>query len=298
MLGRLRAGTAPSLAGGRYFLLEPPHTVAPPRFSEAMFDFVAAGYVPVLTHPERLTWIRPHYAAFVALVKSGVWMQVTAGSLTGRFGKDARYFGEKMLDDGLVHLLATDAHSVRHRAPLLAEGREAAAKRVGAEEAQRLVVDRPQAILDNRRPAEVAPVPALRDGGATPRRRGFLGRFLGRARSLAALTADLPPRARDFVPAGRRSRPGFRGGREIAWLNHRIHGAPEIGARTLAGPSGPGPAKTMQDLVPLRIIEIDDGPDPARVSRRRRTPRPAGRDGGRPTAHARQPAPLGLDAVR
>ena len=31
LLGRLRAGTAPSLAGGRYFLLEPPHHVAPPR---------------------------------------------------------------------------------------------------------------------------------------------------------------------------------------------------------------------------------------------------------------------------
>ena len=146
-----------------------------------MFDFVAAGYVPVLTHPERLTWIRQHYAVFVALVKSGVWMQVTAGSLTGRFGKDARYFGEKMLDEGLVHLLATDAHGVRHRAPLLAEGREAAAKRVGAEEAQRLVVDRPQAILDNRRPVEVTAVPALLEGGMKPRRRGFLGRLLGRA---------------------------------------------------------------------------------------------------------------------
>jgi protein-tyrosine phosphatase len=181
LLGRLRAGTAPSLAGGRYFLLEPPHTVAPPRFSESMFAFVGAGYVPVLTHPERLTWIKAHYDVFVALVKSGVWMQVTAGSLNGRFGKDARYFGEKMLDDGLVHVLATDAHSARHRAPLLAEGREAAAKRVGAAEADRLVVERPQAILDNRKPGEVVPVPAL--GESPPRAwRGFLSR-LGRRSS-------------------------------------------------------------------------------------------------------------------
>ena len=87
-----------------------------------------------------------------------------------------------MLDDGLVHLLATDAHSARHRAPLLAEGREAAAKRVGAEEAQRLVVDRPQAILDNRRPAEVTPVPALQDGGVKASRRGLLRRLIGGAR--------------------------------------------------------------------------------------------------------------------
>ncbi len=182
LLGRLRAGTAPSLAGGRYFLLEPPHTAAPPRFSEAMFDFIAAGYVPVLTHPERLTWIKQHYGAFVALVKSGVWMQVTAGSLTGRFGKAARYFGEKMLDEGLVHILATDAHSLRHRAPLLAEGREAAAKRVGVEEAHRLVVERPQAILDNRRPAEVAPVPAMR-ADLPDRRDGILARLVRRRAS-------------------------------------------------------------------------------------------------------------------
>lgn len=178
LLGRLRDGTAPTLAGGRYFLLEPPHTVAPPRFSAAMFDFVAAGYIPVLTHPERLTWIKPHYAAFVSLVKSGVWMQVTAGSLTGRFGKSAKYFAEKMLDDGLVHVLATDAHSTRHRAPLLAEGRLAAEKWVGADESRRLVSERPQAILDSRPTREVVPVPALSESGVNLHRRGFLARFM------------------------------------------------------------------------------------------------------------------------
>ncbi len=79
----------------------------------------------------------------------------------------------------------TDAHSVRHRAPLLAEGRDAAAKRIGADEAQRLVVDRPQAILDNLRPAEVAPVRALRDTESGPRRRGFFSRFGRRGRDIA-----------------------------------------------------------------------------------------------------------------
>jgi protein-tyrosine phosphatase len=179
LLGRLRAGTAPTLADSRYFLLEPSHTVATPRFAEAVFDFVAAGYVPVITHPERLAWIRPHYAAFASLVQGGTWMQVTAGSLCGRFGKDAQYFGQKMLDDGLVHILGTDAHGARQRAPLLNEGREAAEKWVGAEEAQRLVGERPQAILDNRPPQDVAPVPALR-GDRRPPRRGLLGRFFAR----------------------------------------------------------------------------------------------------------------------
>lgn len=180
LLPRLQAGTAPTLAGSHYVLLEPPHTVAPPRFAEAVFEIVNAGFVPVITHPERLTWIRQHYEVFAALVRSGAWMQVTAGSLTGRFGAGAQRVAERMLDDGLVHILGTDAHSARSRPPLLAEGRAAAEKRVGAEEALRLVVERPQAVLDDRPPAEVVEVPALRDGGRRTPQPGLLARLMRR----------------------------------------------------------------------------------------------------------------------
>lgn len=177
LLGRIKAKTAPTLAGSRYLLVEPSHTIATPRFAEAVFDFVAAGYVPVITHPERLAWIDTHYEVFASLVRGGVWMQVTAGSLAGRFGKAAQRCARRMLDDGLVHILATDAHGTRHRAPLLAEGVRAAERYVGADEARRLVEERPQAILDDRPPAEVAPVPALRAGGG---RRSALARLFGR----------------------------------------------------------------------------------------------------------------------
>jgi protein-tyrosine phosphatase len=57
LIGRVRSGTAPTLHGGRYFLLEPSHHVAPPRFDESVFNFTMAGYVPLITHPERLSWI-------------------------------------------------------------------------------------------------------------------------------------------------------------------------------------------------------------------------------------------------
>lgn len=182
LLGRLGDRTVPTLAGSRYFLLEPPHHVAPPRFEQAVFDFLVAGYVPVITHPERLSWIAQHYASFRNVVRAGAWLQVTAGSLNGRFGSGAQRFADKLLDDGLVHVLATDAHSIHHRPPLLTEGWKAAEKWVGTDEAFRLVVERPQAILDNRPPQEVALVPALRDGEVNPQRRGFLARLAGRVR--------------------------------------------------------------------------------------------------------------------
>ncbi|HZP65453.1 MAG TPA: CpsB/CapC family capsule biosynthesis tyrosine phosphatase [Rudaea sp.] len=158
LVDNLKSGHTPTLNNTRYFLLEPPHHVAPPRFEEMVFQVLAAGYVPVITHPERLTWIESHYEIFGRLAHQGAWMQLTSGSLTGRFGSRPRYWSERMLDEGLVHVLATDSHGVDERPPLLAEGMAAAAERVGAEEARRLVVDRPRAILDDVAPANV-PMP-------------------------------------------------------------------------------------------------------------------------------------------
>ena len=160
LAGAVRAGRVPTLCGTRYLLLEPPHHVAPPRFSESVFTLMAAGLVPVITHPERLSWIETHYSLFTDLVKQGAWMQLTAGSLTGRFGRRPQYWAERMLDEGLVHILATDSHHIDKRPPLLAEGREAAARRVGAQEATHLVLTRPQGILDDTAPGLLPPLPA------------------------------------------------------------------------------------------------------------------------------------------
>ena len=151
----------------RHAPAQPGHgAFAPPRFESAVFALAAAGYVPVITHPERLTWIESHYSIMQRLAAHGVWMQVTAGALTGRFGRRPRYWAERMLDEGLAHLLATDAHDASARAPRLAEARDCAAQRVGDAEALRLVLHRPQAILKNLDPALVeAPRPPERAGG-------------------------------------------------------------------------------------------------------------------------------------
>lgn len=154
----LRAGRIPTLNDSRYLLLEPPHHTAPPRFEESVFQLMAAGVVPVITHPERLSWIEGNYQVFGRLVKAGSWMQVTSGSLTGRFGRRPKYWAERMLDEGLVHILATDSHHIDRRPPLLAEGRDAAAARLGEAEAWHMVRTRPRGIIDN---SPVDRLPAL-----------------------------------------------------------------------------------------------------------------------------------------
>lgn len=155
----LRSGHLLSLADSRYVLVEPPHHIAPPRLEQLFFDLLTAGFVPVLTHPERLAWIKAHYATLTRLALSGAWMQVTAGSLTGAFGKNARYWAERMLGEGKVHLLATDAHDTERRPPNLQAGRQRAAELLGASEAEHLVVTRPMGVLNNAAPGALpAPI--------------------------------------------------------------------------------------------------------------------------------------------
>jgi protein-tyrosine phosphatase len=155
-LACVRDGRILCLNDSRYVLFEPPHDIAPQRLEDLLFNIVAAGYVPLLTHPERLKWIENHFAIFEQLVNIGVWMQITGGSLTGRFGNRPQYWAEKMLASGMVRIIASDAHNLSSRPPVLSDAFAIAEAEVGLDEAKNLVLIRPVNILDNE-PAGLSP---------------------------------------------------------------------------------------------------------------------------------------------
>lgn len=154
----LKQGRLLTIGDTSYVLVEPPHHIAPLRLEELFFSILVGGYIPILTHPERLTWIESKYDVMTRLAAKGVWMQITSGSITGRFGRRPRYWGHRMLAEGLVHILATDAHNMTSRPPDLAKGFSEAERLVGADEARHLVVTRPLGILANKPPRDL-PLP-------------------------------------------------------------------------------------------------------------------------------------------
>jgi protein-tyrosine phosphatase len=175
LAGGLRSGRVLSLNDSRYFLFEPPHHTAPPRLEETVFNIMAAGFQPVVTHPERLHWIESHYDTMCRLAHAGAWMQLTAGSVTGRFGRRPKYWSERMLDEGLVHILATDAHNMRNRAPRMAEARDAVAERLGEQAATDMVLTRPRGILDDLAPEAMPPAEGLAKAPARSKGLGATG---------------------------------------------------------------------------------------------------------------------------
>jgi len=73
----------------------------------------------ILTHPERNPLLRQRLELVQEWVAEGRYMQVTAQSLLGLFGKKAEDFARQLLDLGLVHFVASDAHDLRGRPPRL-----------------------------------------------------------------------------------------------------------------------------------------------------------------------------------
>ena len=183
-LARTLGRSVPTLAGTRYFLFEPPHDVLPPGLVEHTRHIVGEGFIPILTHPERLRWVPRHYDAFEALNHAGCLVQVTANAITGRFGPDVAALARRMLCEGCVDIVASDAHNVTGRPPILSPARAVVAELLGEAEAELAFAGRPAAIL---RDETLDPVGRATQGRRVRRRRaepdGARGRRAGAPRS-------------------------------------------------------------------------------------------------------------------
>lgn len=152
LVERLSNGSVPTLNNSRYFLLEPPHEVLPPKLEGFATQLLQAGFVPIITHPERLLWAERHFDIIRRLADVGCLMQITAGSVLGGFGAMAARLSAQMLKEDLVDFFASDGHGTTWRKPLLSEAYAAIAGQFGREQAQQMFVHRPVAILANEAP--------------------------------------------------------------------------------------------------------------------------------------------------
>lgn len=100
---------------GRYLLLEFPYFSWPFALDHRLFDVLAIGMKPVLAHPERNADVQRRPERLEDTVRGGALVQVTAASLDGRLGSSAKRTSERLLELGLVHVLASDAHTAAVR---------------------------------------------------------------------------------------------------------------------------------------------------------------------------------------
>jgi protein-tyrosine phosphatase len=128
----------------RYLLLESPYDGWPLGLEQTVFELQLRGFVVVLAHPERNDEVQERPERLERLVEMGTLVQLTAASIDGRLGQRPQKTGLRLLERGLAHLLASDAH-----APTVRQvGMSAAAQQIGDEALARwLTHDVPAAIV-------------------------------------------------------------------------------------------------------------------------------------------------------
>lgn len=144
------AGPLTRLNRTRYLLLEfPPGPL--PAGAEAVFhELDLLGVTPVVAHPERHPLFAREPDRLADLVARGALVQLTAASLLGDFGEKPLAACEDFFRRGLVHLVASDAHSLARRPSRLQAARDWVRRAWGTEAETGLFRENPRAVIESR----------------------------------------------------------------------------------------------------------------------------------------------------
>jgi protein-tyrosine phosphatase len=130
-----------------YLLLELPDTSLPPATEDICFSLQAKGITPIITHPERHLILQESPQKLKRLIDLGCLVQMTANSLTGRFGRRVKKISRQLIKLGYIHLLATDAHNPKDRPPLMSQAFTELSRLIGKDRARAMVHDLPGKIV-------------------------------------------------------------------------------------------------------------------------------------------------------
>jgi protein-tyrosine phosphatase len=147
----------------RYLLVEFPDMLIAKSTPEVFSQLVSHGMIPVITHPERNYLLHRRMEELRSWIEGGCLVQVTAQSLLGRFGKEARDVAHQLMKKGLVHFIASDAHDAEDRTPRLDLAYNYVAGRYGPQRADLLFRVNPQAVIEGKPLPVQPPVEAVPD---------------------------------------------------------------------------------------------------------------------------------------
>jgi protein-tyrosine phosphatase len=105
------------------------------------------GLVPIITHPERHLLLRNDLRRLLKWSEMGCLIQVTADSILGKWGRSAKAATEWLIKHNAIHVIASDAHGIDSRLPILSKARDQVAILAGQGAAQALVRDNPLSIV-------------------------------------------------------------------------------------------------------------------------------------------------------
>lgn len=145
LLGRLHEGGLPAYPGGKAFLFEVDPRLMPPRIEQRLFELRLGGRLPVMAHPERYAAVQSDLTRAEALGRSAALL-VDLGALDGAHGRAEMKTARRLVEEGLAHAVASDAHTPEDQRAVSA-GMAWIRKRLGPAALDRLLSEHPRRIL-------------------------------------------------------------------------------------------------------------------------------------------------------
>jgi protein-tyrosine phosphatase len=147
-----------TIDGGSFLLVEFADLHVPQSTANVFDRLMDRGMFPIITHPERNPILSHKLDQLAGLVERGSFVQVTAKSLEGGFGRGAHAAGWKMLSRGIVHFVASDCHDPDYRPPKLDTAFKLVAAKMGKEAAELLFTTNPSAVISGGGPSSIVRV--------------------------------------------------------------------------------------------------------------------------------------------
>ena len=108
----LHSGEVMSI-NNKYLLFETSYVSKPLQLEEMIFEIAAAGYIPLMAHPERYRYVEDPLKEYGRFKELGALLQLDLNSLGGHYGKDAKKKAEILSENGMIDFLGSDVHHLK-----------------------------------------------------------------------------------------------------------------------------------------------------------------------------------------
>ncbi|MDN4605937.1 tyrosine-protein phosphatase [Sporosarcina highlanderae] len=124
-----KAGELLTLADSRYMLLELPSQTVPSYTVKVIEQLIEIDIIPIIAHPERNRAIAEKPERLQRLIRHGAYAQITAGSVSGHFGKGIQDLSLRLIEANCIHAYGSDVHKMETRPLEFAKGIDLLEKR-------------------------------------------------------------------------------------------------------------------------------------------------------------------------
>ncbi|MHC1719608.1 MAG: tyrosine-protein phosphatase [Clostridiaceae bacterium] len=123
-----RKGIVRGLNNTRYILVETDMGSYSESYLDTLYELKVMGAVPIIAHPERYGYILEDVNRINPFIDEGCLFQINSSSITGVFGKTVQKTANILIEQGICHFIASDAHTNHKRTTGIKEAFELAKK--------------------------------------------------------------------------------------------------------------------------------------------------------------------------